>query len=168
MLLIVGGPEVSTERLTSLLGPYDLERATTIAEARERCRLIQPDALVLGRDPTVPPTEGFLGAVRAGAFGRADLPVVAVTPDGSTGQVDEPVVPPVSGESLKGAVDRALVLGEYQSAIVDFFDVCRERAEGGGPSPADFRTARTEADAALAAIRGRKDRLPLDRLLDDS
>jgi len=168
VLLVVEGAQASYARLVEVFGSTDLVLATTVAEARNRLEATTPSAMLLTRDLD-DRTEALVEDVRAGRYGRPGLPIVVVVVGADDREraaelgVDETVTAPVSPPALEDAVDRAVLLGRYKSAVREFFDACREQAVGDrAESPV---AARREADAVLAEIHAH-DAITLERLLD--
>lgn len=165
MILVVQGERTSRSELVDLLGATDIDFAAGVAEARDRLETTNPVALLssLPVEEAAPLVED----VRSGRFDRPGLPIVAVT-DGDAERaaalgVDETVETPVEGPALEAAVDRAVLLGRYKSAVNEFFDACHKRANGCEVGRRSLAARRT-ADDRLAEIQERDDPLVFERL----
>ena len=165
MILVVEGERASYADLVDRLDPAGVELATSVREARDRLDATMPDAVLL----TLPVADAapLLEEVRAGRYDRPGLPIVALA-DGDAALaeaigVDETVEVPVSDSTIEAAVERAALLGRYKDAVNEFFDACRERAEGEavGDRP---REARRTADACLEEIQEREDTVAVEAL----
>lgn len=165
MILVVGGEHRSSARIAGLLEGLELDRATSVAEARERLEVTEPAALVIG-GPAAGEAAALVADVRAGRLGQRWLGVLAVTGDraGASG-VDTTVRPSADAPTLVAAIERTAILGRYRGAIQTFFDAC-QGAPGAAPGGPSVREARMEADTWLEAIQELEGRFPLDRLLD--
>lgn len=168
VILVVVGERARYTDLAGALDADDLLLATGLDEARDRLEATDPEALLLAVDLDGE-AASFLEDVRGGAYGRPGIPVVAVTEGdeelaASLG-VDVNVEPPTTDASLRAAVERATLLGRYKTAVNEFFDACRRRAQGSAVSDPP-RAARRHADEILAEIQSTDASIPFERLVE--
>lgn len=167
VILVVEGERADYATLAEALGSEAIALATGVEEARDR--LVSPNVSALFlTGPLDGEAATLVEDVRAGRFGRAGLPIVAVVDgDGDRATalgVDETVAAPVTAAEVKSTVEQAILLGRYKLAVNEFFDACRERAEGGREAVPP--SARRTADEYLQEIEARRDPIPFESLLN--
>lgn len=158
MILLVADAEVGPDG-KRLLSDYETTRVAGADAAADRLASGDVDAVVVDRT-SVDDADELVAALRAGERARPDVPLVVLTDRPfealSLRDSDEVVWYPATGDDVADAVDRALQVGAYRSAVDDLYERCVERATGGATDPLDeppdLVDARLEADDRLAQL----------------
>lgn len=163
------------ESVEAALGTSEISGVATLAEARRWCDARSPSLVIVACE--FADAEGFVRDLRRGEFGDPAIPIIAIVEEPTTRErdlgVDEVVDMPIDDEALWTAVERAFLLGEYKSAVDEFFELSREFAASEDDIPAltgswELLSARDHADDCLEKLRTEEREIPFDRLLNDA
>ena len=154
MILLVVGE--STHTVERALPPDRESRVVSTDAAPTLLDEKDPDLLVV--DIAVDGTAALVRSVRAGDFGDPTLPLVVVGEEEQGLPLlsfDATVARPV-GRAFSAAVERGLLVSDYQDAVDRLYRSCQARARSGAPDPldepAELAAARERADALLDTL----------------
>lgn len=178
MILVVDGERtLPVESLEAALDldSQEISRVATPAEARHWCDTQSPSLVILACEFDA--AADLIRDLRQGKFDNPTVPIVALVEEPTTRErelgVDETVETPLDENAFRTAVERAFLLGEYKTAVDEFFELSQEFAASEDDLPAltepwALLSARDHADECLEKLRTRERGIPFDRLLNDA
>lgn len=148
VLVVAAG---SPEAVESALPDRRLRHVDSVASTREALA-DRPAAVVVDRASLGPAADDLVSTVLA-LDERVPVVIVADEPvDADLRSFDAAVVRPFDDRELADAVECGLLVGEYDDAVGELYEQCRQRADG-DPDPLaaspDLRRLRRDADAVL-------------------
>jgi len=157
-VILLVAADGSTTPFADALPDRRCKQVSSPAEARAALEAERPSLLVVDRSSIGPDGDDLVAYVRSSSV-EATVPIVVVAdeyvPDLPLLRFDTQVTRPYESETLRAAIDRALLASEYRDAVTELYDQCRQRAEsGGGPldEASGLRQSRERADDLLAEL----------------
>lgn len=167
-VLIVDDDEaLTTVYATWLQDEYDVQTATS---GREALDVLDADVSVILLDRRMPglPGEAVLDAVRDAGYDCRVAMVTGVRPDADVLDLgfDDYLVKPVSGDDLRGAVDRLLERQTYDDRLQQYYALASKRAAL--EAELDRSTEPTRIQDAIQTVDSRLERIQheMSRVVD--